>query len=90
MEALAFLATGPLLAVFLGAVRPGRFLGLPWEAWRRPAMGIVILISLAACGTTFATIISSYRRLGGVPWRAGIVFAAASVNVVASLHFLLS
>jgi len=39
---------------------------------------------------SFAGIVRGYRRLGGVPWLASLVFAAAAIAAVLALHALLA
>jgi hypothetical protein len=50
-------------------------------------VSLVLTISLA--GWSFARLVKGYRRPGGVPWLASIVFAAAATAAVFVLHALL-
>ena len=87
-ETLALFMTGPLLAVFLGVISPGRLTELSWYAWGHPLLWTVLLVSLTACGYAFPAIVAAYRRLGGFPWRASLALAAGAVNAVVSLRLL--
>jgi hypothetical protein len=52
-------------------------------------MTVSLVLSAAAAAWSFAGIVRGYRRLGGVPWLASLIFAAAAVGAVLALHGLL-
>jgi hypothetical protein len=50
---------------------------------------VSLVISMAVAAWSFIGIVKGYRRRAGIPWAASIVFAAAAIAAIFTLHALL-
>jgi hypothetical protein len=55
-----------------------------------PLVTVSLVLSAALAAWSFYAIVRGYRRPGGLPWLASIIFAAAAIAAVFALHALLS
>lgn len=55
-----------------------------------PLATVSLVLSTALAGWSFAGIVKGYRRQGGVPWLASIVFAVAATAAAFALHAILA
>lgn len=90
MRVAAVLVFFPMLTFFLNLIPSGGMIRTALTMGGQTVLAAVVVVSFVATADSCRLIIEGYKRRSGVPWRPSLVFAAASLNILMALHWLLA